>query len=83
MVALPVPWPLIIGDFNVSSHALLHDLNPDLRIHPATPSPSHPPTAPTEPIDYCICPSNDRVQVRVLGNEGSDHLPVLGTRLPT
>jgi hypothetical protein len=76
MVALPVPW-LLIGDFNVSPHALRHDLNPDLRIHPDTPSPSHLTNSPTEPINYGICPSNHQVQARVLGNEGSGHLPVL------
>jgi endonuclease/exonuclease/phosphatase family metal-dependent hydrolase len=72
---------LLLGDFNMPAAVWL-DAYPFLTAYPTPAKPTHPTKDPVEPIDYCVAPQTLPVQVEVLSEAGSDHLPILVKYLP-
>jgi endonuclease/exonuclease/phosphatase family metal-dependent hydrolase len=75
MSTLSLPW-LLVGDFNTDVATWRHG-HPSIRAYPKTATPTFPANNPTESIDYCVAPQEQRIHVRALDVEGSDHLPIL------
>jgi endonuclease/exonuclease/phosphatase family metal-dependent hydrolase len=75
MQGLPDPW-LLVGDFNMPAAAWLTEM-PLLRAYPNPAVPTYPTKNPVEAIDYCVASEGTIVQVEVLSEPGSDHVPIL------
>lgn len=74
---LDAQW-LLLGDFNMPASDWL-DTHPHLRAYPVPAVPTHTTKDPVEPVDYCVAPQHLSVEVEVLTESGSDHLPILAS----